>query len=417
MASVSSSRSSAGSDGGQENLLERRRGKRRRHAAGGMRQTGSGVSPGTGKYPMSCAAEPRRAGACCPCSCEMRNDGNAGKESVLTTSGKERTWVALLRRIWPADRGRQRTKDDDRDQDQSRGARAARWGVPGRARRRPAPRGEDRRGRQATGQRIESVELTQVFRRSETDHQRPVRGPGPAQREPGQRRDQPERLVGQDGEPSGGDQRQGDGPESSTRIRLSRGPMRSTTRPQKSPPATAARIATRSRRSFCPESETELDGEVDGHEDADRVGGFGVEGAADEKSDQLRVRASATGRGDDVVNRARGPAQVAPAARLRGAGSSPTESRGERGAKKPTAVRRKIVCVVATRAKTMKPMPIPRSDPRYPSPTAAPPTRPRFSGVLTVARSESYMMIPAWNKRLALTTRISEDGDRSRPGR
>jgi len=42
-----------GSDGGQENLLERRRGKRRRHAAGELRQTGGGVSPIIGKYPMS----------------------------------------------------------------------------------------------------------------------------------------------------------------------------------------------------------------------------------------------------------------------------------------------------------------------------------------------------------------------------
>ncbi len=42
-----------GSDGGQENLLERRPGTRRRQAAGGIRQAGSGVSPVTGKYPMS----------------------------------------------------------------------------------------------------------------------------------------------------------------------------------------------------------------------------------------------------------------------------------------------------------------------------------------------------------------------------
>src|SRR3954462_8919163 len=72
-----------GSDGGQENLLERRRGKRRRHAAGGMRQTGSGVSPVTGKYPMSCAGEPRRASACRPLArCEM----NASMMAMLVKS-------------------------------------------------------------------------------------------------------------------------------------------------------------------------------------------------------------------------------------------------------------------------------------------------------------------------------------------
>ncbi len=49
-----------GSDGGQENLLERRRGERKRHAAGALRQAGGGVSPVTGKYPMSRPTAKRR---------------------------------------------------------------------------------------------------------------------------------------------------------------------------------------------------------------------------------------------------------------------------------------------------------------------------------------------------------------------
>src|SRR4051794_18578832 len=99
-----------GSDGGQENLLERRRGKRKHHAAGGMRQTASGVSPVTGKYPMSRAGDPRRAGACRPlarcetCAAKMAKMTTL-KELALTAPGKDRTRVALLRRIRPADRG------------------------------------------------------------------------------------------------------------------------------------------------------------------------------------------------------------------------------------------------------------------------------------------------------------------------
>src|SRR5215213_1345230 len=78
-----------GSDGGQENLLERRRGKRRRHAAGGMRRTGDGVYPVIGKYPMSCAGDPQRAGACRPLArCEM----NASNMAKLAKLIRGRCW-------------------------------------------------------------------------------------------------------------------------------------------------------------------------------------------------------------------------------------------------------------------------------------------------------------------------------------
>ena len=92
----------------------------------------------------------------------------------------------------------------------------------------------------------------------------------------------------------------------STRMRLSRGPMRSTTRPQKNPPRDGGHNRHQEEAVLLPRAETELDGEVDGHEDADRVGRLGVEGAADEKSHQLRVGASATGRVEDVLHRAPG---------------------------------------------------------------------------------------------------------------
>ena len=87
-------------------------------------------------------------------------------------------------------------------------------GRPGRARRPPAPRGEGRRVRRSD---LPARRARRTVPGSPAERVRSsAAGPRPRSRpsaKPASGAMQPERVVGQDGESSGGDQHQGDGPD------------------------------------------------------------------------------------------------------------------------------------------------------------------------------------------------------------